>query len=103
MDVREQTRGLDASIAELAEQQHGVVARRQLERRGVSRRAIEVRLKKSDEAEKATRTAASLRTWIRSSPVGKRRFIPSVSRSMGIPVVLTARPETLKQSTQRAR
>jgi very-short-patch-repair endonuclease len=45
MDVLEQTRGLDARIAELAERQHGVVARRQLEALGVGREAIELRLR----------------------------------------------------------
>jgi very-short-patch-repair endonuclease len=45
MGVLEQTRGLDAAIAELAEQQLGVVARRQLEALGVRRRATEVRLR----------------------------------------------------------
>jgi very-short-patch-repair endonuclease len=44
MGASEQTRGLDARIAALAEGQHGVVARRQLEAGGVGRRAIEVRL-----------------------------------------------------------
>jgi very-short-patch-repair endonuclease len=46
MDVWEQTRGLDARIAELAEGQHGVVSRRQLERLGAGREAIEVRLRR---------------------------------------------------------
>jgi very-short-patch-repair endonuclease len=41
----EQTRGGDARIAELAERQHGVVARRQLEALGVGEKAIEVRLR----------------------------------------------------------
>jgi predicted transcriptional regulator of viral defense system/very-short-patch-repair endonuclease len=45
MDVQEQTRGVDARIAELAERQHGVVARWQLKPMGVSREAIEVRLR----------------------------------------------------------
>jgi len=38
---------LDAAIAELAERQHGVVSRAQLERLGVGRRGIEVRLRRS--------------------------------------------------------
>jgi predicted transcriptional regulator of viral defense system len=45
MGALEQTRALDLRIAELAERQHGVVARRQLERLGASRRAIETRLR----------------------------------------------------------
>jgi predicted transcriptional regulator of viral defense system/very-short-patch-repair endonuclease len=45
MDVSEQTRGLDEQIAELADRQHGVVARRQLEALGIGRDAIEVRLR----------------------------------------------------------
>jgi predicted transcriptional regulator of viral defense system len=44
MDVREQTRGLDARIAVLADRQHGVVARRQLLALGMKREAIAVRL-----------------------------------------------------------
>lgn len=45
MDALEQTHGIDARIRELAERQHGVVARRQLESVGVGREAIEVRLR----------------------------------------------------------
>lgn len=45
MDVLEQTRGFDARIAALAERQHGVVARRQLEGLGAGREAIELRLR----------------------------------------------------------
>lgn len=44
MDASEQTRELDARIAELAEAQHGLVARRQLAALGVGRGAIEARL-----------------------------------------------------------
>jgi len=44
MDVREQRRGTDARIAELAEAQHGVVARQQLLGLGLRREAIAVRL-----------------------------------------------------------
>jgi very-short-patch-repair endonuclease len=43
MGASGQTRGLDERIADLADAQHGVVARRQLEELGVGRRAIEVR------------------------------------------------------------
>jgi predicted transcriptional regulator of viral defense system/very-short-patch-repair endonuclease len=46
MDVSEQTRDLDARIAGLAEQQHGVVARRQLAAYGAGREAIEIRLRR---------------------------------------------------------
>jgi predicted transcriptional regulator of viral defense system len=45
MDGSEQTRRLDARIAELAERQHGVVARRQLVANGVGQGAIEWRLR----------------------------------------------------------
>ncbi len=45
MDTLEQTRALDARIAELAETQHGVVARAQLLSLGVGREAIKVRLR----------------------------------------------------------
>jgi very-short-patch-repair endonuclease len=45
MDGLEQTRVLDARIGELAERQHGVVARRQLLALGVGEEAIEVRLR----------------------------------------------------------
>ncbi len=45
MGALEQTRGLDAQIAKLAERQHGVVARRQLVALGAGRRAIEGRLR----------------------------------------------------------
>jgi predicted transcriptional regulator of viral defense system/very-short-patch-repair endonuclease len=45
MDVLEQTRAFDKRIAELAERQHGVVARRQLLVLGLGREAIEVRLR----------------------------------------------------------
>lgn len=45
MDAPEQTHGVDARIAELAERQHGVVTRRQLEAIGIGREAIEVRLR----------------------------------------------------------
>jgi hypothetical protein len=41
----EQTDAVDHRIARLAERQHGVVARRQLERLGLGRRAIEARLR----------------------------------------------------------
>lgn len=44
MDVLEQTRAFDESIAELAGRQHGVVARRQLLALGLRREAIAVRL-----------------------------------------------------------
>jgi very-short-patch-repair endonuclease/predicted transcriptional regulator of viral defense system len=43
MHGRKQTRGLDALIAELAERQHGVVARRQLIERGATAEAVDVR------------------------------------------------------------
>ena len=46
MDVLEQTRAFDERIAELAEGQHGVVARRQLLGLGMEREAITVRLRK---------------------------------------------------------
>jgi hypothetical protein len=45
MDVLEQTRAFDARIAELAEDQHGVVARRQLLALGLGREAVEVRIR----------------------------------------------------------
>ncbi len=45
MDVLEQTRGVDGRIAELAEGQHGVVGRQQLQGMGLGREAIEVRLR----------------------------------------------------------
>lgn len=45
MDALEQTRGTDARIAELAEGQYGVVARRQLVGLGVGREAIKARLR----------------------------------------------------------
>jgi len=45
MGAQVQTRGLDARIAALAEGQHGVVSRRQLEHLGAGRRSIEVRLR----------------------------------------------------------
>ena len=45
MDVLEQTRGIDERIAELAEGQHGVVGRQQLDRIGLGRESIEVRLR----------------------------------------------------------
>jgi very-short-patch-repair endonuclease len=45
MGAPEQTRGIDARIAELAEGQHGVVARRQVEGLGLGRRGIALRLK----------------------------------------------------------
>jgi len=45
MDVSGQTHGLDRRIAELAERQHGIVARQQLEALGAGREAIEVRLR----------------------------------------------------------
>lgn len=45
MDTLKQTRALDAHIAELAETQHGVVARAQLLSLGVGREAIKVRLR----------------------------------------------------------
>ena len=45
MDVLEQTRAFDGRIAELAEAQHGVVARRQLLALGLGREAIAVRLR----------------------------------------------------------
>ncbi len=45
MDVLEQTRAFDERIAELAEGQHGVVARRQLLAVGLGREAIAVRLR----------------------------------------------------------
>jgi very-short-patch-repair endonuclease len=45
MDVLEQTRAFDERIAELAEGQHGVVARRQLLGLGLGREAIAVRLR----------------------------------------------------------
>ena len=45
MDGLEQTRALDERIAELADGQHGVVARRQLLALGVGEEAIEVRLR----------------------------------------------------------
>jgi hypothetical protein len=44
MDELEQTRALDTGIRSLAERQHGVVARRQLEALGVGRGALEKRL-----------------------------------------------------------
>jgi very-short-patch-repair endonuclease/predicted transcriptional regulator of viral defense system len=44
MDVLEQTRAFDAVVAELANEQHGVVARRQLLALGLGREAIAVRL-----------------------------------------------------------
>jgi predicted transcriptional regulator of viral defense system len=44
MDELEQTRALDARIGRLAERQHGVVARRQLEALGVGRGSLEKRL-----------------------------------------------------------
>lgn len=47
MDVLEQTRAFDERIAELAERQHGVVARRQLLKLGLGREAIAVRLRTS--------------------------------------------------------
>lgn len=45
MDVQEQTRGVDVQIAELADRQHGVVARWQLLACKVGREAIGVRLR----------------------------------------------------------
>jgi very-short-patch-repair endonuclease len=45
MGAPEQTRGIDARLAELAEGQHGVVARRQVERLGLGRRGIALRLR----------------------------------------------------------
>lgn len=45
MDVLEQTGAIDRRIAELAEAQHGIVGRRQLQAIGVGREAIEVRLR----------------------------------------------------------
>jgi very-short-patch-repair endonuclease len=45
MGASEQTRALDARIGELAERQHGVVARRQLERLGVGKGSIEKRVR----------------------------------------------------------
>ncbi len=45
MGALEQTRALDGRIAELAERQHGVVARRQLERLGVGKGSIEKRVR----------------------------------------------------------
>jgi Transcriptional regulator, AbiEi antitoxin/Protein of unknown function (DUF559) len=45
MGALEQTRALDARIGELAERQHGVVARRQLERLGVGKGSIEKRVR----------------------------------------------------------
>jgi very-short-patch-repair endonuclease len=45
MDGLEQTRALDVRIGELAERQHGVVARRQLLALGVGEEAIEIRLR----------------------------------------------------------
>ena len=45
MGASEQTRGIDIRIAELAEGQHGVVARRQVEWLGLGRRGIALRLK----------------------------------------------------------
>ncbi len=45
MGAPEQTRGIDARIAELAEGQQGVVARRQVEQLGLGRRSIALRLK----------------------------------------------------------
>jgi very-short-patch-repair endonuclease len=45
MDVREQTRVFDERIADLADGQHGVVARRQLLALGLGREAIAVRLR----------------------------------------------------------
>jgi hypothetical protein len=45
MDGLEQTRALDDRIAKLADEQHGVVARRQLLALGVGEEAIEVRLR----------------------------------------------------------
>jgi very-short-patch-repair endonuclease len=47
MNVREQTRAFDGRIADLAEGQHGVVARRQLLALGLGREAIAVRLQTS--------------------------------------------------------
>jgi hypothetical protein len=47
MDGLEQTRALDSSVAELADAQYGVVARRQLLMLGVGAEAIEVRLRTS--------------------------------------------------------
>jgi very-short-patch-repair endonuclease len=45
MGALEQTRALDGRIGDLAEQQHGVVARRQLERLGVGKGSIEKRVR----------------------------------------------------------
>lgn len=45
MSAPEQTRGIDVRIAELAARQHGVVARPQVERSGLGRRGIALRLK----------------------------------------------------------
>lgn len=45
MGAPEQTGGIDWLIARLAERQHGVVARRQVEGMGLGRRGIEVRLR----------------------------------------------------------
>jgi very-short-patch-repair endonuclease len=47
MDVLGRTHDLDASVVEVAERQHGVVSRRQLEEQGVGREAIELRLRAS--------------------------------------------------------
>jgi hypothetical protein len=44
IDGQSRTRGIDAAIAALAERQHGVVARRQLDALGVGRGAIDRRL-----------------------------------------------------------
>jgi hypothetical protein len=45
MDGLKQTRALDDAVAELAEAQHGMVARRQLLAQGSGEEAIEVRLR----------------------------------------------------------
>jgi predicted transcriptional regulator of viral defense system len=45
MGALEQTRALDAQVGELADRQHGVVARRQLERLGVGKGSIEKRMR----------------------------------------------------------